>query len=44
MTAMLLKLFLLNRVIGQVFGPKRKAVNGDWRKFRKEDLDNSYSS
>jgi hypothetical protein len=32
-----------NRVLGRVFGPKRDAVTGDWRKLHNEELSDLYS-
>jgi len=33
-----------NRVLRRLFGPKRDKVTGEWRKLRKEDLNDLYSS
>jgi hypothetical protein len=33
-----------NRVLRRIFGPKRDGVTGEWRKLRKEQLRNLYSS
>jgi hypothetical protein len=33
-----------NRVLRRIFGPKRGEVTGGWRKLRKEELHNLYSS
>jgi hypothetical protein len=33
-----------NRVLRKIFGPKRDAVMGDWRKFHNEKLRDLYSS
>jgi hypothetical protein len=33
-----------NRVLRGIFGPKRDEVTGEWRKLRKEELHNLYSS
>jgi hypothetical protein len=33
-----------NRVLRRIFGPKRDAVMGDWRKLHNEELHNLYSS
>jgi hypothetical protein len=33
-----------NRVLKRIFGPKRDEMTGDWRKLRKEELHNLYSS
>jgi hypothetical protein len=33
-----------NRVLKRIFGPKRDAVTGGWRKLHNEELHNSYSS
>jgi hypothetical protein len=32
-----------NRVLRQVFGPKRDEVTGEWRKLHKEELNDPYS-
>jgi hypothetical protein len=32
------------RVLRRIFGPKRDAVTGGWRKLHNEDLHNLYSS
>jgi hypothetical protein len=32
-----------NRVLSKIFGPKRHAVTGEWRKFNNEELRNLYS-
>jgi hypothetical protein len=34
---------LENRVLRRVFGPKRDAVTGKWRKLHNEELNNLYS-
>jgi hypothetical protein len=33
-----------NRVLREIFGPKRDEVTEDWRKLRNEELHNLYSS
>jgi hypothetical protein len=33
-----------NGVLRRIFGPKRDAVTGEWRKLHREDLHNLYSS
>jgi hypothetical protein len=33
-----------NRVLRRIFGPKRDAVMGEWRKLHNEELHNFYSS
>jgi hypothetical protein len=33
-----------NRVLRRIFGTKRAAVTGDWRKLHNEELHNLYSS
>jgi hypothetical protein len=33
-----------NRVLRRIFGPKRDAVTGEWRKLHDEELHNLYSS
>jgi hypothetical protein len=33
-----------NRVLRRIFGPKREGVTGGWRKLRKEELHNLYTS
>jgi hypothetical protein len=33
-----------NRVLRRIFGPKRDAVMGEWRKLHNEELHNLYSS
>jgi len=33
-----------NRVLGRIFGPKRKEVTGEWRKLHNEELNYLYSS
>jgi hypothetical protein len=33
-----------NRVLREIFGPKRDEVIGDWRKLHTEELHNLYSS
>jgi len=33
-----------NRVLRRIFGPKRDDVTEEWRKLRKEELNNLYSS
>jgi hypothetical protein len=33
-----------NRVLREVFGPKRKGVKGEWRKLQNEQLRGLYSS
>jgi hypothetical protein len=33
-----------NRVLRGIFGPKREAVTGEWRKLHSEQLHNLYSS
>jgi hypothetical protein len=33
-----------NRVLREIFGPKRDEVTGDWRKLHNEELHNLYSS
>jgi hypothetical protein len=33
-----------NRVLRRIFGPKRDEVTGEWRKLRKGELHNLYSS
>jgi hypothetical protein len=33
-----------NRVLRRIFGPKREAVTGEWRKLHNEELDDLYSS
>jgi hypothetical protein len=33
-----------NRVLRRIFGPKRDEVTGEWRKLRKEDLNDLYFS
>jgi hypothetical protein len=33
-----------NRVVRRIFGPKRDAVTGGWRKLHNEELHNLYSS
>jgi hypothetical protein len=37
-------LWIENRVLRRIFGPKRDAVTGDWRKLHNEELHNLYSS
>ena len=32
-----------NRVLREVFGPKRDEVTGEWRKLHKEELNDLYS-
>jgi hypothetical protein len=32
------------RVLRRIFGPKRDAVTGEWRKLHNEELHNLYSS
>jgi hypothetical protein len=32
------------RVLRRIFGPKRKEVEGDWRKLHNEELHNLYAS
>jgi hypothetical protein len=32
-----------NRVLRRIFGPKRDAVTGDWRKLNNEELNDLYS-
>jgi hypothetical protein len=33
-----------NRVLRKIFGPKRNEITEEWRKLRKEELYNLYSS
>ena len=33
-----------NRVLRRIFGPKRDAVTGEWRKLHNEELRDMYSS
>jgi hypothetical protein len=33
-----------NRMLRRIFGPKRKAVTGEWRKLHNEELRDLYSS
>jgi hypothetical protein len=33
-----------NRVLRRIFGPRRDAVTGDWRKLHNEELHTLYSS
>jgi len=33
-----------NRVLRGIFGPKRDAVTGEWRKLQNEELNDLYSS
>jgi hypothetical protein len=33
-----------NRVLRRIFGPKRGEVTGEWRRLRKEELNDLYSS
>jgi hypothetical protein len=33
-----------NRVLRRIFGPKRDDLTGEWRKLRKEELRDLYSS
>jgi hypothetical protein len=33
-----------NRVLRRIFGPKRGAVTGEWRKLRNEEVNDIYSS
>ena len=33
-----------NRVLRRIFGPKRDAVTGEWRKLHNEELNDLYSS
>jgi len=33
-----------NRVLRRIFGPKRDAAKGEWRKLHNEELNNLYSS
>jgi hypothetical protein len=33
-----------NRVLRRIFGPKRDEVTSEWRKLRKEELHDLYSS
>jgi hypothetical protein len=33
-----------NRVLGQIFGPKRNKVKGEWRKLYNAELNDLYSS
>jgi hypothetical protein len=33
-----------NRVLRRIFGPKRDGVTGEWRRLRKEELNDLYSS
>jgi hypothetical protein len=33
-----------NRVLRRIFGPKRDEVTGEWRKLRKKELRDLYSS
>jgi hypothetical protein len=33
-----------NRVLRRIFGPKRDAVTGEWRKLHNEELCDLYSS
>jgi hypothetical protein len=33
-----------NSVLRRIFGPKRDKVTGDWRRLRKEELNDLYSS
>jgi hypothetical protein len=33
-----------NRVLRRIFGPKRKEVEGGWRRLHKEELHKLYSS
>jgi hypothetical protein len=33
-----------NRVLREIFGPKRDEVTGEWRKLHNEELHNLYSS
>jgi hypothetical protein len=33
-----------NRVLRRIFGPKRDEMTGEWRKLRKEELRDLYSS
>jgi hypothetical protein len=35
---------LENRVLRGIFGPKRDAVTGEWRKLHSEEIHNLYSS
>jgi len=34
----------VNRALRRIFGPKRDAVTGEWRKLHNEELRNLYSS
>jgi hypothetical protein len=38
-----MKLFLENRVLRRVFGPKRDEVTREWRKLHNEKLNDLYS-
>jgi hypothetical protein len=33
-----------NRVLREIFGPKRDEVTGEWRKLHNEELNDLYSS
>jgi hypothetical protein len=33
-----------NRVLGRIFGPKRREVTEDWRRLHNEELNDLYSS
>jgi len=33
-----------NMVLGEIFGPKRDKVTGEWRKLHNEELNDLYSS
>jgi hypothetical protein len=33
-----------NRVLGEIFGPKRDEVTGEWRKLHNEELNDLYCS
>jgi hypothetical protein len=41
---LLFAVYVLNRLLRRIFGPKRDEVTGDWRKLHNEELHNAYSS
>jgi hypothetical protein len=38
------ELYVQNRVLRRIFGPKRFKVTGEWRKLHNEELHDLYSS
>jgi hypothetical protein len=37
-------IYLCNRVLRRIFGPKKDEMTGDWRKLHNEELHNLYAS